>query len=302
MICWWAGWFQSSAPKDLTCPSVGEGGLVLLRALTSLISLILRGDTPISIRPHFFGASLVALRKKDGGVCPIAEDCTLRRLAVKYAGLHALKIVPDILAPQELSFGVSRGVEAAVHAARIHLQNLKEDQVIVKVDFTNAFYSIRWDKMLCAVEKYGPTIHKLSTKMRSEFAVFYLDDGTLGGNKEDVIHDTKNIKVEAEALGLILNRKKTELICKDHISRRYVLGAFPGVCIINPEDANLCGSPIGGSQSVDAYLKEKLELQRLMGDRLGHLQSHDAITLLHHPFAIPKMIDAHSPFSPLFLF
>ena len=52
---------------------------------------------------------------------------------------------------------------------------------------------------------FGLTIHMLSAKMRSEFAAFYLDDDTLGGNKEDVVHGIKNIEVEAEALGLVLN-------------------------------------------------------------------------------------------------
>ena len=68
-----------------------------------------------------------------------------------------------------------------------------------------------------------------SAKMGSEFMVFYLDNGTLGGNKEDII-------------------------CN----------------IINQEDANLLGSPIGGSQWVDACLNEKIELLCLMGDRLEH--------------------------------
>ena len=66
--------------------------------------------------------------------------------------------------------------------------------------------------------------------MRSEFSVFYLDDGTLGGgNQEDVIDDIKNIEVEAEALGLMLNREMTELICKDPTFIGFVLGALPGV-------------------------------------------------------------------------
>ena len=95
------------------------------------------------------------------------------------------------------------------------------------------------------------TIHKLSAKMSSEFIVFYLNDGTLGGNKENVVHNVKNIEVEVEALGHMLNRKKSELICKDPISRRFVLSVLPGIYIINPEDANLLGSPIGGLQSVD---------------------------------------------------
>ena len=40
---------------------------------------------------------------------------------------------------------------------------------------------------------------------------------------------------------------------------------------IIPQDAYHLGS-------VDAYLKEKIELLHLMGDRSEHLQSHDVIT------------------------
>ena len=126
--------------------------------------------------------------------------------------------------------------------------------------------------------------------MRLKFAAFYLDDGNLGENLEDVIH-IKNIELEVEALCIILNRKKTELISKDPTSRGFVLGALPGVFIINPEDANLLGFPIGGSHSVDAYLKEKIELSHLMGDRSEeHLQSHNAITLWYCFFVIYKII------------
>ena len=59
--------------KDLIGPSANEGGVVLLRALTSLVSL----KTPSQIQPFLFGSSLVALKKKDGGVRPIAVGCTL---------------------------------------------------------------------------------------------------------------------------------------------------------------------------------------------------------------------------------
>ena len=34
----------------------------------------------MQVRPFFFGASVIALNKKDGGVRPIAVGCTLRRL------------------------------------------------------------------------------------------------------------------------------------------------------------------------------------------------------------------------------
>ena len=41
---------------------------------------------PAQVRPLFFGASLVALEKKTGGVRPIAVGCSLRRLVAKIAG------------------------------------------------------------------------------------------------------------------------------------------------------------------------------------------------------------------------
>ena len=53
--------------KNLIGPSAKEGGAILLRALTSLVTLILKGKTPSQLQPFFFGASLVALRNKDGG-------------------------------------------------------------------------------------------------------------------------------------------------------------------------------------------------------------------------------------------
>ena len=58
------------------------------------------------------------------------------------------------LAPQQLGFGISSGVEAAVHATRIYLHNLPSNKALIKVDFENAFNSVRRDKILCAVKKF----------------------------------------------------------------------------------------------------------------------------------------------------
>ena len=40
--------------KDLTGPSAGDGGVLLLKALTALVTLVLEGRTPEAIRPLFF--------------------------------------------------------------------------------------------------------------------------------------------------------------------------------------------------------------------------------------------------------
>ena len=107
--------------KDLTSPSAGDGGTSLLSALVGLTTLILEGRTSNPICPLFFGANSTTLKKKCGGIRPIAVGCTLRRLATKCDSLHALEKIPQLLAPHQLGFGISRGVEAAVHATRVYL-------------------------------------------------------------------------------------------------------------------------------------------------------------------------------------
>jgi hypothetical protein len=216
--------------KDFTGPSAGEGGVLLLKALVGIITLILEGRTPKSIYPLLFGATLIPLRKKSGGIRPIAIGCTIRRLASKCAVLHALNSVPHLLAPHQLGFGVQGGTEAAVHACRVYFNHLPPNEAIVKVNFQNAFNSVRRDKILTAVKRYIPDllpfvhsaysspsillwdsfhisffegiqqgnpigpllfvsqiacslvivcIHDLVTSLKSDFNVFYLDDGTI---------------------------------------------------------------------------------------------------------------------------
>ena len=50
--------------KDMTEKQVGGS---LLASLTNFVNLILAGKVPVWVRPHLFGASLLAFAKKDGG-------------------------------------------------------------------------------------------------------------------------------------------------------------------------------------------------------------------------------------------
>ena len=51
--------------------------------LCRFITFVLEGDLPEDVKLVFFGARLVALKKKDGGIRPIAVGHTMRRLASK---------------------------------------------------------------------------------------------------------------------------------------------------------------------------------------------------------------------------
>ena len=60
---------------------------------------------------------------------------------------------------------------------------------------------------------------------------------------------------------------------------------------MNTDDATLLGSPLGDHECVSRHIGEKVNVLKLMEDRIKHLHSHDALVLLlRHSFAIPKMM------------
>jgi hypothetical protein len=133
------------------------------------------------------------------------------------------------------------------------------------------------------------TIHPLTQLLQSEFRVFYLDVGTLGGRESDVLHDFQLIDQEAGILGLQLNHRKTELICEDSAGKA-LLDAASDLCKVSCENATLLGSPIGHQSSIDAAISDKVISLKTMGSRLWHLCKHDALILLRHSIAIPKIL------------
>lgn len=70
--------------KDLVSKSAGDPGSTLISSLTKFVNLIASGNVSPAVRPFLFGAKLIGLTKKDGGVRPIAIGCTLCRLVAKY--------------------------------------------------------------------------------------------------------------------------------------------------------------------------------------------------------------------------
>ena len=283
---------RSQHLKDIINPSANDGCQALLSYLTLFIKLVLEGDVPVSARPYFFGANLVALGKKDGGVRPIAVGCTLRRLVAKVAGRGVMEEMGALLSPRQLGYGVKKGTEATIHAAKLYLHSLDPSNAILKLDFKNAFNSIRRDKMLEAVQRLAPrlfsfvhsaysspsslfwedrvlqsaegvqqgdplgpllfclTIHQLCSKLKSELSLFYLDDGTLGGNEEMLRHDLEVVEREGVELGLKLNHLKSEVICSVPDIRNSILSYLPGARVVDPGDATLLGSPIGDVTSI----------------------------------------------------
>ena len=133
----------------------------LIQAITDLSNLLLAGRFDNEINSIIYGGRLIALSKKDGGIRPIAVGYTLRRIAAKCANNHVIARRSQALQPQQLGVGVSGGAEAAVHAVRRLAQNLPSGHAIVKLDFTNAFNSVRRDLILDAIASKIPEIYCL---------------------------------------------------------------------------------------------------------------------------------------------
>ena len=106
------------------------------------------------------------------------------------------------------------------------------------------------------------------SNLRSEFTVFYLDDGTLGGSSEDIKADLAYIEDAAKDINLFLNCSKSEIICVDNSTCSSMLSVTPSIQVIDPSDATLLGSPIGGTASIDEVLQSKINQLKFLGTRL----------------------------------
>ena len=135
-------------------------------------------------------------------------------------------------------------------------------------------------------------IHPLISQLKSEFRLFYLDDGTVRGAESVALQDLIFVEREAASLGLQHNHKKTELICEEQAGKE-ILQMAPELCKVSPRDSVLLGSPIGRSESIDATIANKVETLKVMRSRLSHISKHDALLLLRHLVAIPS--GQHAP-------
>ena len=137
--------------------------------------------------PIFYGAGLIALSKDDGGVRPIAIGLTIRRLAGKVAMSKMKDKCPALLHPNQLGVALPGGAEIGVHTLRQYVNhNHSEDKLVAKIDFRNAFNSIRRDQLLTQVKEHTPSLYKMICQCYSTQSYLYFGDKDLLYSKEGV--------------------------------------------------------------------------------------------------------------------
>jgi hypothetical protein len=92
--------------KDLTSKELGQAAITLLETITNLLNqIIIPGRIPEEVCKVFYGASLMALSKTDGGIRPIAIGFTLRRLVGKVLMSSVKGDCSDLFHPNQLGVG-----------------------------------------------------------------------------------------------------------------------------------------------------------------------------------------------------
>ena len=117
-----------------------------------------------------------------------------------------------------------------------------------------------------------------------------MDDITIASCLKTIQHDLQVIEEESQDLGLTLNHQKFEIVCSDHTKCATLTSAMPNAKVVSPIAVILLGSSVGDKYSVSKTISEKTRLLKTLGSRLQYLSAHDALLLLRHSFAIPKML------------
>ena len=129
------------------------------KKLIDSIAELCSNEIPVSFQPLLFEVNLISLEKNCGGLRPIAVGETFRRLAGKCAASFINKKLAPMMAPMQLGAGVRFGAEAAAHAARYFICNILDDMVVFKIDFANAFNTVRIDCLAEAFKLHAPEVY-----------------------------------------------------------------------------------------------------------------------------------------------
>ena len=148
--------------EAIHCPSAACGDRAL-RAITETTNLLASGGAPEEVASYLYGAILLPIKKKCGGLRPIAVGEVLRRLTSKCLSQAVHLDAIDILAPLQVGVGVKAGCEAVIHSVSHILE--KQDlpalsRWILLVDFSNAFNSVSRDHMFSALRLVLPGLSR----------------------------------------------------------------------------------------------------------------------------------------------
>ena len=142
------------------CPSP-DRAIYALRSLSGAVNLMCAGKVPQAVVPYLCGATLLASKKRDGGLRPIAVGEVLCRLSSKCISKAVRSEAFEVLTPLQVGVGVQAGCKSIVHTVSPVQEDsniLPELKWILLLDFSNAFNNVRRESMFQEVRARIPSM------------------------------------------------------------------------------------------------------------------------------------------------
>ena len=150
---------RPSALQDLLCRTRRSGDL--LPALATFVQACVNGRLPDALGPMLCAARLIPLKKKDGGVRPVAVGEVFRRVVGKCLLRHP-HVVEQVksLQPLQLGVGVPMACPIIAHGLRraVNALPLTGDWAILQVDVSNAFNTVARSAIMAGARDFAPAV------------------------------------------------------------------------------------------------------------------------------------------------
>ncbi|GJV72664.1 putative reverse transcriptase domain-containing protein [Tanacetum coccineum] len=255
-----------SFPKGTSC---GRDGL---RAQHILDALCGKGSATAKdlLKSFVVSVPLTPLLKPDNGIRPIAVGTIWRRLVSKVSMKGVGKEMSKYLSDFQFRVGVSGDAEAILHSVNRVLSEYQNDGslTMLTVDFSNAFNLVDRSALLHEQgDPLGPLLfalilhpllHKIKDTCKLLLHAWYLDDGTVIGDSEEVAKVLDIIKVSGPGLGLELDIKKTKIFWPSCNGMKLCEGLFP----VDIQRPSLGVKLLGGAISRDTNFISGLAMRR----------------------------------------
>jgi hypothetical protein len=139
----------------VTSTAVDPAAVRLTDALLALVNQAQQGKLPAWSYDLMAGANLVALRKGNADVRPIAMGCVFRKLVSRCLLAHFQALIDAHFLPMQFGVGARSGAETVVHTVSTLMEE-HPDWVFFQTDFSNAYNSIYRSEALEAVREHFP--------------------------------------------------------------------------------------------------------------------------------------------------
>ena len=130
----------------------------VIDGMTRVVNCALPGELSSCLRPFLCGGRLVPLKKKDGSIRPLIVGEVLRAIIAKIGVRVAAAAAIDLQPLQVGVGGKGPWIQAAVLTMRGWSERLRENDIILKVDLSNAYNTINRSACLTEVSERCPEL------------------------------------------------------------------------------------------------------------------------------------------------